>query len=127
MTPLSDENVTGKVLDHLGLVSGIIDKLDLIKRIDKKLPLDASKGVKVTMGQRVAAMLMNGIGFMDDRLYMFEHFLENKPVDKLFDDTVEAAFFNDDALGRCLDAIYDYGVTQFFTEISFDIAKEHIY
>ena len=76
------------------------------------------------MGQRVKAMILNGLGFMDDRLYMFEKFLNNKPVDRLFDKETKAEHFNDDALGRCLDAIADYGVTKFFTEVSFSIGKK---
>jgi transposase len=102
-----------------------IDELDLTEKVDSRLPLDASKGVKITMGDRVKAMILNGLGFMDDRLYMFEKFLENKPVDRLFGKDVIAKDFNDDALGRCLDAISDYGTTKFFTEISFEIGLEH--
>jgi hypothetical protein len=30
------------------------------------------------MGQGVAAMIFNGLGFIDDRLYMFPEFLEDK-------------------------------------------------
>jgi hypothetical protein len=28
-------------------------------------------GAKVSMGERVAAMILNGLGFMDSRLYLF--------------------------------------------------------
>ena len=37
---------------------------------------------------------------------------------------MEASWFNDDTLGRCLDAIAQYGVTKLFTEVSFSIARE---
>jgi transposase len=121
---LTDENISGEVLDHLGLVSATIDQLGLIEKVDALLPLAKRKGVKVTMGQRVAAMILNGLGFMDTRLYMFEKFLENKPIDRLFGADVQAEHFNDDTLGRCLDAIDEYGVTKFFTEISFSIGVE---
>ncbi len=50
---ITDENISGKVLDHLGLVAVTIEKLGLIEKIDKRLPL---KNSKITMGQRVAAM-----------------------------------------------------------------------
>ncbi|SCA63917.1 hypothetical protein SCG7086_DG_00030 [Chlamydiales bacterium SCGC AG-110-P3] len=84
MNPLTGENITGKVLDHLGLISSVIEEIGLIEKVDTLLPLEACKGVKVTMGQRVAAMILNGLGFMNDRLYLFEKFLENNPVDQLF-------------------------------------------
>ena len=68
------------------------------------------------MGERVAAMILNGLGFIDTRLYMFPEFLENLPVNRLFGREIDANFFNDDALGRCLDEIATYGSTKLFTE-----------
>lgn len=124
MTPFTNKQVKGKVLDHLGLITATIKDLKLVEKIDALLPIAKNMGSKITMGQRSAAMILNGLGFMDDRLYMFEKFLENKPVDKLFGEGVKASHFNDDALGRCLDVIADYGVTKFFTEVSFSIGKE---
>ncbi len=92
------------VLDHLGLVAATIDKLGISKEIDARLPL--SYRSKTTHGQRVSAMILNGLGFMDDRLYLFPKFLANKPVAKLLGGKVTAADFNDASLGRCLDAIH---------------------
>ena len=47
----------------------MIDKLGLTEKVNTRLPLKENMGVKVTMGQRVAAMVLNGLGFMNDRLY----------------------------------------------------------
>lgn len=124
MERFSDNQVSGKVLDHLGLVAATIDKLGLIEKIDSRLPVSKEKGAKVSMGQRVAAMILNGLGFMDNRLYMFPEFLENKPVDRLLGDGLKAEDFNDDALGRCLDAIHDYGTTELFSDLAFSIGVE---
>ncbi len=60
----TDENISGKALDHLGLVAVTLEKIELIKKIDQWLPLAKPK---TTMGQRVAAMIFNGLGFVDDR------------------------------------------------------------
>ena len=91
------------VLDHLGLVVATIDKLGIVKKIDQRLPM--TKGAKTTYGQRAMAMILNGLGFMDDRLYLFPKFLENKPVARLFSKNLCATDFNDDALGRFLDKL----------------------
>ncbi len=80
LSMINHKKLSTDVLDHLGLVAATIDKLGIVKRIDKFLPM--TNGAKTTMGQRAAAMIMNGLGFMDDRLYMFPKFLENKPVTK---------------------------------------------
>jgi transposase len=104
-----------------------IKDLNIIEEIDSRLPIMPGKGSKISMGERVAAMILNGLGFMDDRLYMFPDFLENKPVERLFRPEIKAQYFNDDALGRGLDAIYDYGVTPLFTELAFNIGlKENL-
>ena len=100
-------------------------RIGLVEKIDKQIPLCADKGSKVSMGQRVAAMILNGLGFMDTRLYMFPEFLENKPVKRLIGGDVDAEDLNDDALGRCLDRCYDYGVTKLFSELSFEIGVEN--
>lgn len=118
---ISEEDISGKVIDHLGLVAVTIEKIGLIKKIDERLPLNNSK---TTMGQRVAAMIFNGLGFIDDRLYMFPQFLDNKPIDRLFNGDLKADYFNDDALGRCLDEIDAYGVTKLFSEIALMIGIE---
>ena len=122
---LSKEQVRGEVLDHLGIIAVTIEKLGLIEKIDSKLPLSKNKGSKASMGQRVSAMILNGLGFIDDRLYMFPDFLSNKPVERLFGDGMRAEYFNDDALGRLLDAIYNYGTTKLFTEVAFAIGIEN--
>jgi transposase len=121
---LKEEHISSQVLDHLGLLASVIDKIGLVEKIDHRLPVSSRHGAKVTMGQRVAAMVLNGLGFMDDRLYMFPEFLENKPVDRLFGSDVQAAYFNDDSLGRCLDALSEYGVTKLFSELAFEIGLE---
>lgn len=71
---LKAKDVQGQVLDHLGIVASVISRLKLVEKIDSRLPVSKEKGAKVTMGQRVAAMILNGLGFTDDRLYLFPEF-----------------------------------------------------
>lgn len=118
------EAIRTEQLGHLGIVSASINQLGLIKEIDALLPISHKKGAKVTMGERVAAMILNGLGFLNDRLYMHSQFFENKPLSRLFRDGVEAEHFNDDALGDCLDAIYEYDTSKLFSNVAFKIACE---
>jgi len=122
---LNNDQVSSQSIDHLGLVAATIHKLDLIQRIDKILPISKDKGAKLTMGQRVAGMIINGLGFVDTRLYMFPEFLANVAVDILIDDEVKSDYFTADALGRCLDEIHLYGVEKLFAELAYPIALEH--
>jgi transposase len=120
---IGQDIIGADMLDHLGLVMATIDKLGIINQIDKKLPL--GKTAKTSMGQRAAAMIMNGLGFIDDRLYLFPKFLENKPVSRLFGCGVSASDFNDDALGRFLDAVHEYGETKLYSEIALPIGLKY--
>lgn len=113
-----------KSVDHLGLLAAALEHLDFINLVDTMIPVDPGSGVRLTMGQRLAGMIMNGLGFVNTRLYMTPEFFEKKPVERLFGADVKASFFNDDSLGRCLDAIYDYGPTKFLSEIAFAIGVE---
>lgn len=121
---LEESQISGKVVDHLGLVAGTIEKLGLVKRIDARIAVSEKKGAKTTIGQRVSAMILNGLGFIDDRLYLFPEFLKNKPVDRLLGEGLCAEDFNDDALGRALDKIHAYGQTKLFSELAFEIGIE---
>jgi len=123
MNGFKEEQFSSAHLGHLGLVADKIDSLNIIDLIDKRLPVSKAHGSKVSHGERVAAMIMNGLGFIDNRLYLFPDFLNDKPLDRLFNRHVEAEWFNDDASGRCLDAIAAYGTTKLFTELSLTIGQ----
>ena len=121
---LNQDNVSTQQLGHLGLVAAMIERLGLVEKINRRLPLDMSKGGIVPHGQRVAAMILNGLGFVDSRLYLTPHFFEDKPVSHLLGEGINASHLNDDCLGRGLDEIAAYGTTQLFSEIVFEIAQE---
>jgi transposase len=111
-------------LGHLGIVAAMIKELGIIEKIDKRLPVSKEHGAILTIGQRVSAMILNGLGFLNDRLYMHPKFFEDKPVGRLFGEEIRAEHFNDDTLGRALDKIYEYGTTKLYSEIGFEIAQE---
>lgn len=120
---LTQNQVASQSIDHLGLVAATIHNVDLINLVDKMLPINQNKGANISMGQRVAGMILNGLGFVDNRLYMFAEFLSDKPIGKLLlDDSVLSEDYTDDALGRCLDGIHNYGVEKFFAKLAYTIA-----
>lgn len=121
---LNRDTVSSEQLGHLGLVAATIRELGIIEKIDARLALNERKGGLVTYGRRVAAMVLNGLGFMNSRLSMTTHFFQDKPVAQLLGSEVNAEHLNDDCLGRCLDKIADYGVTKLYSEIAFEIARE---
>lgn len=118
---LNETDVHCQALEHLGLVASVIKTTGLIEKIDARIPVNPAKGAKLTVGQRVAAMILNGLGFTNDRLYMFPAFLEDKPICRLLGEGITAEDFNDDSMGRALDSVYGYGATPLFSELAFEI------
>ena len=116
-------NVETETLAHHGIVAAIINKLKLIEKIDETIPKKAHN-YKLSHGQAVAAMILNGLGFVERRLYMVSSFFENKPTENLIGNGITPSLINDDVLGRSLDAIFEYGPTKFFAEISFEVGLE---
>jgi transposase len=105
-----------KVLDHLGLVSGMCDELGLVDQIDSRLPQDATQR-SVSIGTICKALVLNGLGFVQRRLYMVSSFFEGKPAELLLGEGVQAAHLNDTVIGRALDEIHAYGCTRLFGEL----------
>lgn len=106
-------------LDHLGLVSGIFDQLDIADLIDDRLPKKRNHNLEHS--RLIKAMILNGLGYVGQRLYLFPEFYEKLPVERLLGEGVTAADLNDDALGRTLDAIYAYGPTELFNDITLKV------
>ena len=119
-----NEDIKNETLDYHGITAGFVDKLKIVERIDARLPISKTNGAILTHGQRVKAMIINGLGFTQSPIYLSHHFFENKALSVLFGEGVSHEHFNDDALARTLDAIYAYGVTELFAEIANEIAQE---
>jgi len=102
-------------LDHLGIVAGVCQQIDLIEQIDQIVP---DTGRKVSVGQAVQAMVLNGLGFVGRALYLTPEFYRTKPVDLLIGKGIEADDLNSDSLGKALDYLYAAGITEVFAKVS---------
>jgi len=111
-----------KILDNLGLVAGMYDELGIGELVDEWIPQDQEQR-HVSIGQCVKAMVLNGLGFTNERVYLLPKFFETKPVERLFGAGISAEYFNDDVLGRTLDSLYETGVTPLFTCVSSQAMK----
>lgn len=114
---------SSKSLDHLGIVSGMIDELDLVKMLDSLLETDG-KTRTVSMGILIKALILNGLGFTQRTLYMVSSFFSDKPIELLLGEGIESSQLNDTVLGRCLDAIYEHGCTSLYANLAPQICKK---
>src|SRR6185437_616432 len=102
----------------LGLVAGTVHDTGLMNKIDEQLGV-IERGVKY--GQRVGAMILNGLEFINTALYMTPRFFHDKPIELLLGKGVTAEQLNDDSLGRCLDKIASYGTTRWYSELALHV------
>jgi transposase len=85
------------------------------------------------MGTATVAMILNGLGFSNRRLYLVPQFFANKPVEHLLGPGLEAADLNDDCLDRTLDWLYAHDPTQLFAGIAtqarkiFGVSARHVH
>jgi len=99
-----------QVLDHLGLVAGMLEALGLTEVIDRATKPDPEMRI-VTAGHAVKAMVLNGLGFLNPQLSLVPHFFPNQPLSRLIAPGLQASHRHDATLGRALDTLYDFGVT----------------
>ena len=102
-------------LHHFGIVAGVCEKIDLINQIDARM---TDTGRKVSVGQAVQAMVLNGLGLTGRAMYLTPEFYESKPVDLLIGEGIEASDLNSDSLGKALDHLHEAGITELFASIS---------
>jgi transposase len=123
MTEVSNGEIQTAAMDHYGLVAAICQDLNIAEKIDSRLPQDPQR--KVSPGTAVVAMIINGLGFTNRRLYLTHQFFESKPITKLLGQNLEAKDITDYTLGHALDDIAEYNASQLFAEIAFEIALDH--
>ena len=104
-----------KTLEHLGLVAGFCQDIKLAEIIDRALGDSGQR--QVSFGKLFEAMILNGLGFTGRTLHMFSEYFEDKPLERLLGPGIQAEHINDDALGRCLDALYEHGVSPLYQTI----------
>ncbi len=60
-------HITTQRLDHLGIVAGVCQEIELIQRIDVQVGLSRRH---VSVGEAVQAMVLNALGFTSRALYL---------------------------------------------------------
>jgi transposase len=102
-------------LDHLGIVAGICREIGLADYLDA---LAGPRQQQVSIGTATVAMLLNGLGFSNRRLYLVSQFFATKPVEHLLGPGITAEMLHDDCLGRTLDWLYAHDPTTLFAGIA---------
>ena len=118
----SSEAINILNLDHLGIVAGILDEMELVEEVNKKVGIKTKE--TVSPGQVMKAMILNGLGFLSAPIYLFDTFFVGKATEHLIGEGVTPEQLNDDRIGRALDKYYQAGTTQLFTAIALKAAHK---
>lgn len=107
-------------LDHLGIVAGVCQEIGLVEYFDA---LDDHIRARVSLGQAVLAMVLNGLGFSNRRLYLVSQFFAHKPIERLIGPGISAEDLNDDCLGRALDWLTAHDLTALFAGLAYQARR----
>src|SRR5260221_7408994 len=72
----------------------------------------------MSIGTATVAMILNGLGFSNRRLYLVSQFFATKPVEQLLGAGITAEMLHDDCLGRTLDWLHAHDPTALFAGIA---------
>jgi transposase len=103
-------------LDHLGLVAGIFDELNISEVIDDAIP--KTRDYKLPHSAIIKGLVINGLGFRERRLYIYPTYFKDLALEKLFGSGISPEDFNEDSVGRTLDRINRFGSTKLFNLIA---------
>src|SRR4030095_16959231 len=113
------EQVRVERLDHLGLIASVIKDLELMAMIDRRLVPDEHE--RITPGEAVAGMILNGLGFAQRPFSFTPQFFAPKPLARLLRHGSDAEMCNRFKLGRTLDDASAYGCDLLFQELALAI------
>jgi hypothetical protein len=97
---------------HLPIVKEYAQRMGLVEIIDGAL----NCGMHTSPGKIVPGLIMN-ILCGRSPIYRVEEFFKMRDVPLLLGEAMTAEMFNDDAIGRVLDRIYDYVTWKLFSEV----------
>lgn len=109
-------------IEHLGIVAGMYEELGIGEVLDSVIEQDLEQR-NLSIGTCVKAMVLNGLGFSQRRLYLTPEFFEHKPVDILLGNDIKASMINSDALGGVLDAIHAYGASELLALVASQVVR----
>jgi transposase len=112
-----------KNLDHLGLVAGLIDELEIESIVNEAVGIDRFE--KVTAGQIVKGIIINGLDFISKTLDLFPQFFANKPGEDLLGEGIKAEEINEYKIGRVMDEIWRYSLEKLWINISLKVVEKY--
>ena len=116
-------NIEVQTINHLGIIAGIIDEIGIVEIINEQLGIKPQE--KLNKGIIVKSIILNALGFVSRPLYLFTQFFKDKATEHLFGEGIVPEDFNDDKIGRVMDKLYQFGLTNIFLIIALTALKKY--
>ncbi len=116
-------NIEVQTINHLGIIAGIIDEIGIVEIINEQLGIKPQE--KLNNGIIVKSIILNALGFVSRPLYLFTQFFNDKATEHLFGEGIVPEDFNDDKIGRVMDKLYQFGLTNIFLLIALTALKKY--
>ncbi len=100
-------------VDHLPIVRHYAEKIGLVDVINRLVPSE----MDVKPGVVILGMVLDTLSGRSP-LYRLENFLESQDTELLFGQPINPSDFNDDAVGRVLDKVFETGTIKIFSELA---------
>ena len=78
-------DTTTEVIDHHGLVAAVCKDLGIAEKINRRIGSKDPRR-KIQPGLAAVAMIINGLGFTNRRLYLTPQFFQSKAIEFLFEE-----------------------------------------
>jgi len=118
---MEEIQVQVKKVDVMPLVKHYVDELNIYSIFQKHVPKAFNEGLEPA---QVLCMLIMNIICAGKPLYMIEEWVAEY-TDGITEETVNASKYNDDKLGRTLDALFEKDRATMMTEISSNAIRIH--
>jgi transposase len=100
-------------VDHLPIVRHYAEKIGLVEAINRLVPSE----MDIKPGVVILGMVLDTLSGRSP-LYRLENFMESQDTQLLFGQHINPSDFNDDALGRVLEKVFETGTMKIFTELA---------
>lgn len=104
--------------EHLPVVAAFCRRIGLVDAVNAAVPTE----MNVDVGTMVQLMVLDTLSGRSP-LYQLEEFAKSVDTGLLLGREIPAKAFNDTTLGRTLDAVYEAGTEQLFSQIAFQAAR----
>jgi len=112
-----------QTINHLGIIAGIIDEIDIVNIVNRELVIEEQE--IVNSGEIVKAIILNGLGFVSQPLYLFPQFFEDKATEHLLGAGIKPEHLNEHKIGRVMDKLHRYGLSELFLLIALAAVKKY--